>query len=419
MSTETVPAKPPEAEAVAGPAMRPLPRILLGVAGALVVLAAVRSVTGADDLTSSGAVRAAIQAAVPIGLAGLGGLFSERAGVVNIGLEGQLILGTWFGAFAGVHWGPWAGVLAAVLGGALGGLLHALATVTFGVDHIVSGVAITILAGGAARYLSSLTFAEMEGGGVNQSPPVGELPRLGVPGLGALEGLERRHWFLISDVTGILRGALTEVSALTAIAVVIVPLSFLLLWRTSFGLRLRSVGENPRAAESLGVGVYRYKYYGVVISGALAGLGGGFLSIVASSIYREGQTNGRGYIGLAAMIFGNWRPGGLAGGAMLFGYTDALQLRRGSESVHALLLVVAALLLVVTVVQATRRAYRAAGFAAALAVLSLVWFFATATVPVPFVQFAPHLTTLVVLALASQRLRPPAADGIPYRRGGG
>src|SRR5206468_1205190 len=132
-----------------------------------------------------------------------------------------------------------------------------------------------------------------------------------------------------------------DVSALTVIAVLLVPATYLLLWRTPFGLRLRSCGENPKAAESLGVNVYLYKYYGVMISGGLAGLGGVFLSMVASSIYREGQTGGRGFIGLAAMIFGNWRPGGLAAGALLFGYTDAAQLRRGSESVHALLVLVA------------------------------------------------------------------------------
>ena len=113
-----------------------------------------------------------------------------------------------------------------------------------------------------------------------------------------------------------------------------------MLWRTAFGLRLRSCGENPVAAESLGVNVYQYKYIAVIISGALAGLGGAFLAIVAAGIYREGQTGGRGFIGLAAMIFGNWRPGGLAAGAGLFGYTDALQLRSGAEAVHALLLLV-------------------------------------------------------------------------------
>ena len=114
-----------------------------------------------------------------------------------------------------------------------------------------------------------------------------------------------------------------------------------MLWRTAFGLRLRSCGENPIAAESLGVNVYKYKYIAVIVSGGLAGLGGAFLAIVASHIYQEGQTGGRGYIGLAAMIFGNWMPGGLALGAGLFGFTDSLKLRGGGENVHALLLLLA------------------------------------------------------------------------------
>jgi simple sugar transport system permease protein len=420
MSTDTVVASAPAAPAAPSPRARrfSLPILLLAIAGGLVALAAVRTVTGANDLTSSGAMRAALQSAVPIGLAGLGGLWAERAGVVNIGLEGQLIFGTWFGAWAGFHWGPWIGVLAAVAGGALGGLLHALATVTFGVDHIVSGVAITILAEGVARFLSQLAFKGLPGGGVTQSPTVPELPRWSVPGVNALEGVERRHWFLLSDLAGILRGSLTEVSALTIIAVLLVPLTFWVLWRTAFGLRLRSCGENPKAAESLGVNVYRYKYYGVVISGALAGLGGAFLSMVASSIYRQGQTGGRGFIGLAAMIFGNWRPGGLAGGALLFGYTDALQLRGGSKSVHALLLFLSLMLLAFGIWRLVRRQVVMGGAAVVLAVLVGLWYATTDTIPAEFVQAAPHITTLVVLALASQRLRMPAADGQRYRRGG-
>jgi ABC-type uncharacterized transport system permease subunit len=395
-----------------------LPILLLVISGALLALVLVRVITGANDLTSSGAVRAAVQSAVPIGLAGLGGLWAERAGVVNIGLEGQMILGTWFGAWAGYHWGPWVGVLAAVVGGGLGGLLHALATVTFGVDHIVSGVALTIAAGGIARYLSQLAFKGLPGGGVTQSPSVPELPRWSVPGVSAFESLERRHWFLLSDLAGIVRGALTQVSALTIAAALLVPLTFWLLWRTAFGLRLRSVGENPKAAESLGVNVYRYKYYGVVISGALAGLGGVFLSVVASSIYLQGQTNGRGFIGLAAMIFGNWRPGGLASGALLFGYTDALQLRGGSRSVHALLLFLALMLLAVGVWQLVRRRVVVGAVAVVFAVLVGLWYATTDAIPAEFVQAAPHITTLLVLALASQRLRMPAADGQRYRRGG-
>src|SRR5262245_31062892 len=191
----------------------------------------------------------------------------------------------------------------------------------------------------------------MTGGGVTQSPSVPDLPTFSVPGLGGLDGVERHGWFFISDLAGILRGVLTNLSALTLIAAALVPITYYVLWRTPFGLRLRSCGENPHAAESLGVPVYRYKYYGVMISGALAGLGGVFLSMVASSIYREGQTAGRGYIGLATMIFGNWRPGGLAAGAGLFGYTDALQLRGGSDSVHGLLLFIAVALVAIGVYQ--------------------------------------------------------------------
>ncbi len=396
-----------------------LPVILLLVAAGLLAFAAVRVITGADDLTSSGAVRAALASAVPIGLAGLGGLWSERAGVINIGLEGMMILGTWGGAWGSLTFGAWGGIIAGAVCGALGGLLHAVATVTFNVDHIVSGVAITILAFGLARFLSSLTFANMAGGGDTQSPSVPELPRVSVPGVSALDGLESKQWFLLSDLAGIARGLLTDVSVLTLIAIAVVPLTFYLLWRTAFGLRLRSCGENPQAAETLGVNVYRYKYYAVIVSGALAGLGGAFLSMVASSIYRESQTAGRGYIGLATMIFGNWRPGGLAAGAVLFGYTDALQLRRGSESVHALLLLIAVVLLAVGVFQFVRGGRIAGLVSIALAALVALWYFTTDQIPVEFVQAVPYVTTLVVLALASQRLRPPAADGQPYRRGEG
>ena len=150
---------------------------LLAVFAFLLLLSFVRVVTDANDLTSSGTIGAALAPAVPIAMAGLGGLWSERAGVVNIGLEGMMILGTWFGGYAAYNWGPWYGVLFGAFGGALGGLLHAIATVTFGVDHIVSGVAINILALGWTRYLSSLTFANYAGGGDTQSPPLPTIDR--------------------------------------------------------------------------------------------------------------------------------------------------------------------------------------------------------------------------------------------------
>ena len=354
---------------------------------------------------------------MPIGLAGLGGLWSERAGVVNIGLEGQLILGTWFGAWGAYEFGAWWGVLAGIVGGALGGALHALATVTFGVDHIVSGVAINILGAGITRFLSALVFVDTPGGGVTQSPTLPPIQTVTLPGSGALRDLEDNGWFLLSDVSGLLGGLVTQVSLLTLVAIALVPISYLLLWRTKFGLRLRSCGEAPSAAESLGVNVYRMKYVAVIVSGGFAGLGGAFLAEVATSIYREGQTNGRGYIGLAAMIFGNWRPGGLAAGAGIFGYTDSLQLRSGGESVHALLLLLAIALAGLGLWSLCRGRRLIGLITLGVAAMVLVWFLVTDTVPDEFVGFAPHLTTLLVLSLAAQRLRPPAADGKPYRRG--
>ena len=146
------------------------------------MLSTVRVITGAKDIDSSGAVMAAIALAVPIGLAGLGGLWSERAGVVNIGLEGMMILGTWGGAFFGYYYGPWAGILGAILLGVVGGAVHAVATVIFGVDHIVSGVAINLLGLGAGAYLAGRTFTGLPGGGPTQSPPLEQLPFLSVPG---------------------------------------------------------------------------------------------------------------------------------------------------------------------------------------------------------------------------------------------
>jgi simple sugar transport system permease protein len=426
------------------------PHYLLLAAALLVLLSLVRVLTGADDVTSSGTVSASLRLAVPIFLAGLGGLWSERSGIINIGLEGMMILGTWTGAWAGYQWGPWIGVLAGILGGVLGGLLHAVATVSFGVDHIVSGVAINILGLGLTQFLAGLIFntgeAKALGGGPRQSPPVEPIGTLTAPVLSggeffgwkspdALGSLERHHWFLISDVAGILRGLTTGMSLLTLLALLLIPLSFFVLWRTAFGLRVRSCGEDPHAAESLGVNVYRMKYAAVMISGGLSGLGGAFLVTVASPVYQDGQTGGRGFIGLAAMIFGNWRPGGMATGSLLFGYTDAMNVRGGGEAVHALLLFVTVILVAVAVWQLVRgnrlrpqvatdldrrrvrNAYTGAVLAVAAAAGLLAWFLLSDTVPGELVSFTPHLTTLLVLALASQRLRMPAANGQRYRRG--
>ncbi|WP_030218031.1 ABC transporter permease [Streptomyces bikiniensis] len=397
-----------------------LPWIMLIVAAGLVLFSLVRVVSGADDLTSVGQVSGALQLAVPIGLAGLGGLWAERAGVVNIGLEGMMVLGTWFGAWAGYQWGPWTGVLFGLVGGAIGGLLHAVITVTFNVNHIVSGVAINILAVGFTQYLSNFTFAEAPGGSSKQSPRIEQITKITIPGLSDwLQDLQAKHWFLVSDLAGILGGLVTNLSLLTVVAILLIPATWWVLWRTAFGLRLRSCGENPVAAESLGVNVYKYKYIAVTVSGALAGLGGAFLAIVATGIYQEGQTGGRGYIGLAAMIFGNWMPGGMALGAGLFGFTDSLKLRGGAENVHALLLLVALLLVIAALWQLYRKKYVVGVVSAVFAAGFFLWYALTDEVPSQFVDAAPYVTTLLVLALSAQRLRMPKADGLPYRKGQG
>ncbi|MFE7229584.1 ABC transporter permease [Streptomyces sp. NPDC002405] len=419
MSTATI-AKPQAKQPGKGSRRVSLPVLLLIIAGVLVLTSVVRLVTGAHGITSTGQMSTALRLAVPIGLAGLGGLWAERSGVVNIGLEGMMILGTWFGAWAGYQWGPWVGVLFGIIGGALGAILHAIATVTFNVNHIVSGVAINILALGTTRYLSKFTFEGAPQGSSKQSPPIDSLGTFDIPGLsGWLDTLNAKHWFLVSDVAGLLGGLITNLSPLTVVAIALVPLSWWVLWRTAFGLRLRSCGENPVAAESLGVNVYKYKYIAVIISGGFAGLGGAFLSIVASNVYLDGQTAGRGYIGLAAMIFGNWMPGGLALGAGLFGYTDSLNLRGGTTNVHALILLLAILLVFGAAYLVWRKKLVPAVITAVVSALMFAWYLGTNEVPKQVVTATPYIVTLLVLSLSAQHLRMPKADGQPYRKGQG
>jgi ABC-type uncharacterized transport system permease subunit len=393
-------------------------RIWLYVSMLLVAMSATRIVTGAGDITSEGTFRAAMIAAVPIALAGLGGLWSERAGVVNIGLEGMMIMGTLGAGYFGYHYGVWAGLLGAMFLGAMGGVLHAIATVVFGVDHIVSGVAINIIAAGAASFMAELMFAGLPGGGPTQSPSLPRPPTITIPGVSdALQSVGDTDWFVVSDLANVLASLTTRLSVFTIVAILLLVGTGFVLWKTSFGLRLRSCGESPSAAESLGVNVYLYKFIAVTMSGVMAGAGGAYLAMVASSGYQNGQTLGLGYIGLAAMIFGNWRPTGLFFGALLFGYTYAARLRSGGESVHALLLIVAVALILLAVWQ-LRKGISAGGIATAVVGAgALFWYLTTDTIPGDFTQMTPYVATLLVLAFASQSLRMPAADGQPYRRG--
>ena len=403
-------------------------KLLLNATLVILIISIIRLITGASDLTSVGTASAALLLSVPIVLAGLGGLFSERSGVVNIGLEGMMILGAWAGGFIGSKHGPWLGLAAAIFFGAVGALVHAIATISFGVDHVVSGVAINIIAAGLVRYLSTILYQGGSWPGPSQSPDVAAISNNGLPVLSGgtyfgwqspdiLTPIAEKQWFFISDVASILRGLTGDLSYVTAIAVAIVPISFFILWKTSFGLRLRSAGEAPIAAESLGVNVYLMKYSGVLISGGLAGLGGGFLAIVAANHYQENQVAGRGYIGLAALLFGNYRPGGILMGAGLFGFADALQLR-DSEAIHALILLIVAILAYL-VYRDVRKGKLVSAAISGVMSAGFLWFYlAVDELPGQLVTMTPYIATLLVLSLASQRLRMPAADGIPYRRGG-
>lgn len=294
----------------------------------------------------------ALRLAIPICITAVGAIYAERSGVINIGLEGMMIAGTFWGAAAAFAYGPVVGVLVAVLAGALFALVHAVACVTFRVDQIVSGVAINILAYGVARFSSIALFEK-----ATMSDYVARLPRVDLPGL---------------EAVGPLRPLVTNLSPLVPVGLALVPLSAWVLHRTVFGLRLRSAGEHPLAAETLGVNVTLYRYAGVLISGALAGLAGAYLAIEETGLYVEGMTQGKGFIALAAMIFGNWNPGGALGAALLFGFADALAVR--------------------AVVQA---------------------------VPYQFLKMIPYVVTIVVLAGVVRRAQPPAAVGRAYDRAAG
>lgn len=315
------------------------------------------------SLFSLALVASAIRVTMPILLAALGAVYSERGGVVNIGLEGIMIMGTFFGAvgnyvfargFPGLTaaWpdlAPLAGVVSAIAAGMLFALIHALVTITFRVNQIISGVALNLLAAGLARFLNILLFTQ-----ATQSPGVRGFTPIDIPLLRDLPGLGP-----------LVRGISPMILATLAIVII----SQWVLLRSRFGLRLRAVGEYPLAADTLGVPVTRMRYAGVLLSGALAGMAGAYLAIEQAHLYFEGMTQGRGFIALAAMIFGNWWPLGALGASALFGYFDALSLR----------------------------------------VVRL-------PVPYQFISVLPHVVTILVLAGFVRRAQMPAADGVPYTK---
>jgi simple sugar transport system permease protein len=315
-----------------------------------------------------------------------------------------------------------------MLGGALFGLIHAIATVSFQVDHIVSGVAINILAAGVARFLNVIAYDGVPYASSTASPRIqGDIGIFTMPFLAGgkigesdtfnlLGSLENLDLFLVSDFAGLLLGFVSNVSYLTLFALALVPISILVLWYTPLGLQMRSVGEYPAGSESLGVNVYLMKYIGVTISGALSGLAGSYLVVAGTGTYLEGQTGGRGFIGLASMLFGNYKPFGVLMGSGLFGFADALQLR-SPKAVHGLLIIVAIFLLILSIKTFFEKKYKVSTVSLLLSAAFLIWFMNSTTIPNQFVYFTPHITTLIVLSFANQRIKLPEKIGVPYKRG--
>jgi ABC-type uncharacterized transport system permease subunit len=408
---------------------RPRNRMMLFAAIGVLSMSIARVISDNDDLTSSGTWGVAIRTAAPIALAGLAGLYAERSGTINIGLEGMMVMGTIFAGWWGWEFGPWMALLGGMFGGMLFGLLLSVATTTFGVNHVVAGFAINILAPGIARFMANELFTGEPGGSVTNSPGNrGDIGRFTMPitsggdlfGWGSPDVLgwfEDKGWFVISDVAGMLKGLTTNLSWDVVLTAGLFSITAYIVWNTAFGLRLRASGERPAAADSLGVSVMLMRYVGLAISGALAGMGGAVL-VLFSNRYQENQVAGRGFLGLATLIFGNWRPLGTALGALLFGYAQGITLRTNPEQlVRALLLAAAIAMVFVVAYLLVQGRWMAASIVAALAVAAFVAYSVTERPNNQLVYVTPYVVTLLAVSIGAQRLRPPAEEGIPWFKG--
>ena len=292
-----------------------------------------------------------VRNATPLVFAAMGGMFSERSGVVNIALEGLMLISAFAGvAGAYMSGSAWVGLGFALAAGLLFALIHALMCVTFEADQIISGTAINLLALGGTGFLMVIVFGQ---GGT--SPRVEQFGAVGIP--------------LLADIP-IIGQAFFNQSLLVYLMYLLIPVTFFVVFRTPFGLRLRATGEVPEAVDTAGVSVYRMRYYGVALSGLLAALGGAYLSMGLLSAFTENMTGGRGFIALAALIFGRWNPLGAAGAALLFGFAQAITFRAGGQEI----------------------------------------------IPIEFLQMLPYILTIVVLAGFGGRAIAPAAIGKPYRK---
>lgn len=293
---------------------------------------------------------AALRMATPLIFASLGGIFSERSGVTNIALEGKMLTGAFFAMLVTYYTNsPWLGLVGAMVVGGLLGLIHAVVCIKYHADQVVSGTAINIFAGGLTVFLLRLFFNV-----AGTSPQVVRIRSISIP--------------LISDIPWIGR-VIGEQNPVTYLALLLVVLVHIFLFKTAWGLRLRAVGEHPKAADTVGINVFKTRYWAVITSGALAGLGGAYLSVAHLSRFGDGMTAGRGFIALAAMIFGKWTPFGALGAGLFFGYADAIQMRLQEIGI-----------------------------------------------PTQFVQMLPYLLTIVALAGFIGRATPPKAVGKVYTK---
>ena len=321
----------------------------LGFGLALAVLAFLVWATAGKSFSLTGMLQATMVRAVPIALGGLAGTLCERSGVVNIAIEGMLLAGAFTGALMGSLLGGIVGLLAAVAIGGLFGFLLALLVVTYRMDQIIAGVVINLFVLGLTSYVSAQVFSEYRW--LNNAPVFRaiKIPVLGdIPVIGPM--LFQQNIFVYG-------------------ALVMVAVATYYLFHTRTGLRTRAVGEHPRAADTLGVNVYAIRYLNVTLGGMVAGFGGAWFTLGSVGRFDENMTGGRGFIGLAAMIFGRWHPVGALAAALVFGFADALQQK--------------------------------------LALLQT-------PIPSEFLAMAPYIATIVVVAGLIGRAKPPAADGKPY-----
>jgi ABC-type uncharacterized transport system permease subunit len=342
---------------------------ILGAGLAFVIENAHRSTVVA--IVTAGLFAGTLQYATPLTFGALGGLISERAGVVNIGLEGMMLTGAFFGIMSADKTGSWElGLVGAAFFAALLALVHAIFAIHLRADQIVSGTAINILATGITAFAFQDIYGE---DGTPDTPTIPTVHIGNVPVLKQL--LEAINWVLqkIPGVRSIASGVgnvFDSQNLMTWIALFLVVAIWFFLFRTTWGLRLRAVGEHPRAADTVGISVFRWRYLAVMSSGALAGLGGAYLSFGFLDAFTNQMTNGRGFIALAALVFGKWKPYGLLGATLLFGFASALgdQLQTN------------------------------------------------ANISSDLVNILPYAFTLIALVGLVGRSTPPAADGVPYAR---